>query len=303
MATFELGSVRAARAGARQFVLSRFAPLYLAGLLAGIGGGAGLAMLEDGPQQADARHAVPVADPAAELLLPRDVRAPAPVIRDTGPEPFVPPGLPPLSAEIARYWEGVTAALQEESGRQAQAGAPAPAAGAPAAPRAAPSAPAAPSEASDAGAPAAPEKPNFYVPDVPQGPATDLEWRLFAAANAEREKAGLAPLAYDHGLSIIARTRVRQLVDQGYFAHVDPYGYRMYVELLAYFGYTSYAWAGENLAMNNYSVAESPERAMVALMNSPSHRANILSSDFTRVGIGELTTPDGRHFYAMIFLG
>ncbi len=301
MATFELGWVRTARAGARQFVISRFAPLYLAGLLAGAGVGIGLATLDAGPDAGTAAPVrVPAAAPAAELLLPREVRSAEPVIHDTGPELFVPPGLPPLSAEIARYWEGIEAALKEEAARRAEE-APAPTV-APAAPPQA-HAPAAPSAASQPAPEAPPAKPNFYVPDVPKGPATDLEWRLFVAANAEREKAGLPPLAYDHGLSIIARTRVQQLVDQGYFAHVDPYGYRMYVELLAHFGYTSYAWAGENLAMNNYSVAESPERAMIALMNSPSHRANILSGDFSRVGIGELTTPDGRHFYAMIFLG
>lgn len=132
---------------------------------------------------------------------------------------------------------------------------------------------------------------------------TNLEQRLFNGINAERQAAGLAPYTYDSGLSIVARTRSQQMVDQGYFGHTDPYGYSMYVELLAYFGYTSYAWAGENLAMNNYSNSESPERALVSLMNSPSHRANILDTKFSRVGIGEVTHPDGRKFYTMIFLG
>ena len=76
----------------------------------------------------------------------------------------------------------------------------------------------------------------------------------------------------------------------------------MYVELLAKFGY-SYAWAGENLAINNFALAESPERAVASLMKSPTHRANILAGDFFRIGIGEVTAPDGRHFYVMIFLG
>jgi hypothetical protein len=73
-------------------------------------------------------------------------------------------------------------------------------------------------------------------------------------------------------------------------------------ELLGKFGYR-YAWAGENLALNNYSLAESPERAVIALMKSPTHAANILAGDFFRIGIGEVTTADGRHLYAMIFLG
>jgi uncharacterized protein YkwD len=92
------------------------------------------------------------------------------------------------------------------------------------------------------------------------------------------------------------------MADQGYFGHVDPYGYSMYTELLQKFGYR-YAWAGENLALNNYNVSESPERAIISLMKSPTHAANILGSAFSRIGIGEVTTADGRHIYAMIFLG
>jgi uncharacterized protein YkwD len=37
-------------------------------------------------------------------------------------------------------------------------------------------------------------------------------------------------------------------------------------------------------------------------MASPTHRANIMATDFTRIGLGEVTAADGRHFYAMIFL-
>jgi uncharacterized protein YkwD len=76
----------------------------------------------------------------------------------------------------------------------------------------------------------------------------------------------------------------------------------MYTELLRYFGY-GYAWAGEDLARNNYGYDQAPSRAMAALMNSSAHRANILDGDFTRIGIGEYTTADGMHYYAMIFLG
>jgi len=151
--------------------------------------------------------------------------------------------------------------------------------------------------------PAPAAKPNFYVPEVSSGAATDMELRLFALLNEERAAAGLAPYVLDSGLARVARTRSQQLIDQNYFGHTDPYGYSMYVELLAHFGYTSYAWAGENLAMNNYALSESPERATKSLMNSPTHRANILATDFFRVGIGEITDASGRHYFTMIFLG
>jgi uncharacterized protein YkwD len=38
-------------------------------------------------------------------------------------------------------------------------------------------------------------------------------------------------------------------------------------------------------------------------MNSGPHRANLLDTDFDRIGVGIYTTPDGIHYMAMIFLG
>ena len=131
---------------------------------------------------------------------------------------------------------------------------------------------------------------------------TDLESRLLAGINAERAAAGLGPYTHVSGLATVARTRSQQMADQGYFGHRDPYGYSMYVELLSHFGYGSYAWAGENLAMNNYGDHESAERAIISLMNSPTHKANILAGEFSRVGIGVVHHPDGRKIYTMIFL-
>ena len=143
---------------------------------------------------------------------------------------------------------------------------------------------------------------DFYLPVVSNNPSTNLELRLLDQMNAERAATGLDAYVLDTGLSQLARVRTRQLADQGYFDHTDPFGYLMYVELLSHYGY-GYAWAGENLAVNNYSVSESPERAVDTLLASESHSANILADDFERVGIGEFTAPDGRHFYAIIFLG
>ncbi len=117
-----------------------------------------------------------------------------------------------------------------------------------------------------------------------------------------RAAEGFGPYAPDPELTQLARIRTRQLADQDYFGHTDPYSYTMYVELLSHYGYP-YAWAGENLAFNNHAISESPERAVLTLMGSEAHRANILTNDFTRVGVGEFTTADGRHMYALIFVG
>ena len=304
MALFELSRVGSLAAAARETHVGRYLPLYLAGLLAGVGIGVGVAVAS-APAGTPHAAALPatsdVAAAAVDTSMPSTLPASSPAWVAPPPEGSVPP-FPqfPAAAEAP----AAPAAPEAAAPQAAPATAVAPAAAPAPAPAAAPAAAPAPAVAQPAAAPAAPPaKPDFYVPAVSSGPITDLEQRLLSGINTERANAGLAPYTYDAGLSRIARTRVQQMVDQGYFGHVDPFGYSMYVELLAHFGYTSYAWAGENLALNNYAVSESPERAIVSLMKSPTHRANILAGDFSRIGIGELTTADGRHFYAMIFLG
>jgi uncharacterized protein YkwD len=239
---------------------------------------------------------------AASIVFPAGDFLIAPIVNADQPRSFSPEPAPPFeSPEVAPIAVAPVAPPTT------------PVAPAIAAPTAAspvvqpPAAPAAPAQAPAATAPAAPAappaKPNFYVPPVSSGPATDMEVRLLTGINAERAKAGLPLYVLDAGLTKIARTRSQQLVDQDYFTHKDPSGYSMYVELLAYFGYATYNWAGENLAMNNYGVEQAPEKAVEALMASPTHRANLLANDFFRIGIGEVTVADGRHFFTMIFLG
>jgi len=306
----------------REWRWSKYVPLYLAGIAAGAGLGIGLATwpetnVVEAPA-APVAHALMVNDEAGGAAIPAgDFSADAPASAPAVVESTVAngPDVVALPIEFVRAAGGATALpLPAPEAPAANPVAPAvvepPAAPAAAAAPEAPVAPSAPAPAPVAESPAAPvappaavEKPNFYVPAVSSAPATELELRFFNLLNAERAAAGLAPLVLDPGLTVVARTRSQQLIDQNYFAHTDPYGYSMYVELLAHFGFSAYAWAGENLAMNNFKLSESPERATKALMNSPTHRANILATDFFRVGIGEITDSSGRHFYTMIFLG
>jgi len=316
MASFEFSRFAAVTEIAREVGRGKLAPIYLAALVAGGGLGVGLVLATN--PGAGTVSPVEVGAPAIVVPAPDFGFVEAPPVPVNGvqegilrgqvilPEEFIsPPVFVPVPPEPEPIQPIVTAPVAPVAPAPAPV-APAPAPVAPVAPQPAPVAqqpqPQPQPAPTEAPPPPAAEPSNFYVPAVSSGGATNMEGRLLDGINAERVKAGLAPYAYDAGLTTIARTRVQQLVDQGYFAHTDPYGYSMYVELLAYFGY-GYSWAGENLALNNYSVSESPERVVISMMNSATHRANVLATKFNRIGIGELTLADGRHFYAMIFLG
>lgn len=142
---------------------------------------------------------------------------------------------------------------------------------------------------------------NFHYPAVAPGAIHPFEKQMLDLVNAERAKAGLAAVAWDGDLAYIARMRTRQMGDQGYFGHVDPYGYRMWIEFIRRWQ-IPFLKAGENLVANGYAEADTVQRAVEGLMGSPTHRANILDPKFTHLGIG-LYDDDGYRYFAQIFAG
>jgi uncharacterized protein YkwD len=105
------------------------------------------------------------------------------------------------------------------------------------------------------------------------------EQLMFRMLNSERVKAGLDPLEFDIPLRNLARDYSADMFKRGYFSHYNQEGQSPFDRMDAYG--IEYLSAGENLAL-----APSTELAMQGLMNSPGHRANILSPNFGRVGIG-----------------
>ena len=112
-------------------------------------------------------------------------------------------------------------------------------------------------------------------------PRPELEAEMLELVNAERVGAGLEPLAPDPALTEVARRHSADMFARGYFSHATPEG-RSPFDRIREAGIT-FRTAGENLAL-----APTLSVAHTGLMNSPGHRANILRSQFGRVGIGVL---------------
>lgn len=126
---------------------------------------------------------------------------------------------------------------------------------------------------------------------------------LFTLTNESRTQAGLAPYRRLPVLDRVAQIRTDDMVARDYFGHITPDGRTGYTDALASLG-VSYAWAGENLAMNNHPPERSVTRAHEQLMESPTHRANIMEPrDFDSIGIGFTAAPNGRRYYAELFGG
>lgn len=116
------------------------------------------------------------------------------------------------------------------------------------------------------------------------------EQEMFAMVNDERVKAGLAKLTFSNSLRDLARAHSDDMFKRGYFSHYTPEGLSPFDRMEK--AHITYEYAGENLAL-----APSTPLAMQGLMNSPGHRANILSPNFHQVGIGVI---DGG-IYGMMF--
>lgn len=105
------------------------------------------------------------------------------------------------------------------------------------------------------------------------------ETEMLSFVNLERKKIGLVPLIFSMELREVARAYAKEIFQSGNFAHIDlngnsPFDRMKNADIL-------FGSAGENLAF-----AQSAQLAHQGLMNSPGHRANILSADFKAIGIG-----------------
>ncbi|MCL1859595.1 MAG: Ig-like domain-containing protein [Oscillospiraceae bacterium] len=111
--------------------------------------------------------------------------------------------------------------------------------------------------------------------------------------NIERQKAGLPDLVSTDGLKKTALTRAKELITL--FSHSRPDGsdcFTAYDE-----NSVTYWTAGENIA----AWQSTPEEVINDWMNSPGHRANILSSEFGRLGVGVEMDSNGRLYWSQNF--
>ncbi|SMP67224.1 Cysteine-rich secretory protein family protein [Anoxynatronum buryatiense] len=102
--------------------------------------------------------------------------------------------------------------------------------------------------------------------------------QLFLLANALRTRMGLPAFQWNEQAAQAAEKHSRDMGVKDYFSHETPEG-RTFVQRLTAEG-LRFTKAGENIAANLNAI-----NAHEALMNSPGHRANLLS-DMTHLGTG-----------------
>jgi uncharacterized protein YkwD len=113
---------------------------------------------------------------------------------------------------------------------------------------------------------------------VDKAPVYQVEVQLLQAVNAERRRFGLVALVLDPVLHLRTRRHCGWMANSGAMVHsADP--------------------SPENIAMGQQSVQD----VINAWMNSPGHRANILNSGITKIGLAGYMSPDGVPFWCQQF--
>jgi hypothetical protein len=112
-----------------------------------------------------------------------------------------------------------------------------------------------------------------------QAPAITAQ-HVLAFTNAQRYRAGLPVLTNNQTLSQVAFVKMQDLFLRQYFAHESPTGESV-SDLARNAGYT-YLAVGENLALGDFY---SNKHVVDSWMDSPGHRANILSKKYSEIGI------------------
>ena len=102
---------------------------------------------------------------------------------------------------------------------------------------------------------------------------------IISLTNERRISQGIGAVKENPLLSAAAAAKAQDMLDQNYWAHFAPNGNTPW-QFIGKTGY-KYSVAGENLARD----FDSASAVVVAWMNSPSHKQNLLDNSFTEIGV------------------
>ncbi|MFI2607488.1 sigma-70 family RNA polymerase sigma factor [Kitasatospora sp. NPDC018619] len=122
-------------------------------------------------------------------------------------------------------------------------------------------------------------------------PQPNPERQLVDLVNAERARAGCAPLRIDPRLHGSAQKHAESMAARGFFDHVNPEGVRAEDRITA----AGYRWSqwGENLDRG----PTTPAAVLARWMDGGIHQSNLLDCGFKDVGVGFATGPAGAPYW------
>jgi uncharacterized protein YkwD len=139
-----------------------------------------------------------------------------------------------------------------------------------------------------------PEPPPAQAPRTPSG----FEGAILREINEVRSQNGLGPLRSSKPLAEAAEFHSRAMAARGFFAHESADGSSFWKRVERFYPSNGFRYwsAGENLAYGSPSM--SADGAVKAWMESPGHRANMLSATWGEIGVGAVHVDSAPGVYA-----
>ena len=120
------------------------------------------------------------------------------------------------------------------------------------------------------------------------------EKAVIELTNAERKKADLPPLTANPKLFAAARAHAGNMAKQDKLAHeLDDKTAEDRLKAASY----KYSRYGENIGWKY----DTPKVAIAAWMDSPIHKENILTKDFTEIGVAVAKNAKGEPYWVQVF--
>ncbi|WP_294663671.1 CAP domain-containing protein [uncultured Ruminococcus sp.] len=120
--------------------------------------------------------------------------------------------------------------------------------------------------------------------------------KVIELVNTERAKEGISPLTKDTALTNLSNIRSKEAATL--FSHQRPDGTSWSTVLKQ--NNVSYTSAAENIAAGQ----NTPEAVVKEWMNSPSHRANIMNSEYNKIGVSCYVDQNApyRYYWEQLFI-
>jgi uncharacterized protein YkwD len=123
---------------------------------------------------------------------------------------------------------------------------------------------------------------------------SEVEQAVIDASNAERKKVGLDPLAVDDKLMEAARGHAANMAKADKLDHtLDGQGVDARAKAAGY----TFSRLGENIAWNQ----PKPKDAVAGWMDSTGHRENLLSQEYTQIGVAMAKNAKGEPYWVQVF--
>lgn len=135
---------------------------------------------------------------------------------------------------------------------------------------------------------------------APAANTASLERTAFNLLNQKRAENGLKALEWSDELEALARRHSEDMADYKYFSHRGRDG-SMVSDRADRSGLTKWRSIGENIAFNR-GYKDPIDVAVKLWLESPSHRHNLLNTDWRESAVGIAVAEDGSYYLTQVFL-